>query len=286
MNLLLQIRGAWFDLLTAIQFLTRLRVTSVPFEQDSLARSVKFFPLVGLLIGSGSALLYILLVPHMPLLIAGLLVVIYLVAITGCIHEDGLADSADGFGGGWERDRVLAIMRDSRIGTYGATALALSVLARVLLIASLPRPQAGAYLIAAPVLSRWTTLPLSCYLPPARSAGPSRGEGRGEDQIEERKIDEHQIDVRRIDGRQIDGQGARIARLTSRGSLIMGSLLTSAIVFPLLRARALAPVLVSLGVTVATALYYRHRIGGITGDCFGATNQLTEIAVYLCGVWA
>ncbi len=276
MSLWLHIRRIWFDLLTAVQFLTRLRVPSAPYEQDSLARSVKFFPIVGLLIGAGSVLLYIALAPHLPLLIVGLLVVVYLVAITGCIHEDGLADSADGFGGGWERDRVLAIMRDSRIGAYGAAALALSVLARVLLIASLPRTQVGAYLIVAPVLSRWTTLPLSFYLPPARERAQDRSEYGGEDQIDERHINE----------RRIDGQGARIAHLTTRGSLILGSLLTLVIVFPLLRARAFAPVLISLGVTLATGLYYRHRIGGITGDCFGATTQLTEIAVYLCGVWA
>ena len=81
---------------------------------------MKFFPIVGLLIGSGSVLLYTLLAPHLPLAIVALLIVVYLVAITGCLHEDGLADSADGFGGGWEREKVLAIMRDSRIGSYGA----------------------------------------------------------------------------------------------------------------------------------------------------------------------
>lgn len=258
MKLLILIRLAWFDLLTAVQFLTRLRLPSVPYEQDSLSRSLKFFPIVGLLIGSGSLLLYAVLAPHLPLPIVGLLVVVYLVLITGCMHEDGLADSADGFGGGWEQERVLAIMRDSRIGTYGATALVLSVLARVLLIAWLPRPEVGTYLIAAPVLGRWTTLPLSFYLAPAR----------------ERSKD------------HTDGQGARIARLTTRASLFIGSLLTLVIVSALLGARAIAPILISLMVTLGTALYYRHRIGGITGDCFGATNQLAEIAVYLCGVWA
>jgi adenosylcobinamide-GDP ribazoletransferase len=257
-NLLVQIRGLWFDLLTAVQFLTRLPVPSGPYNQDSLARAVKFFPVVGLLIGSGSLLLYGLLAPHLPLTIVAMLVVVYLVAITGCLHEDGLADSVDGFGGGWECERVLAIMRDSRIGTYGAVSLILSLLARVLLIAAIPRTQVTAYLLVAPVLSRWTTLPLSFFLPPARE--------RSEEQV--------------------DGQGARIARLTTRGSLIIGSLFTLVIVFALLRIRALVPVLVSVGVTLVTALYYKRRIGGITGDCFGATNQLAEIAVYLCGVWA
>jgi adenosylcobinamide-GDP ribazoletransferase len=258
MKLLLQIRRLSFDLLAAVQFLTRLPVPSGPYEQDSLARAVKFFPIVGLLIGSGSLLLYRSLAPHLPLTIVALLVVVYLVAITGCLHEDGLADSVDGFGGGWERERVLAIMRDSRIGTYGAASLALSLLARVLLIASLPRVQVAGYLIVAPVLSRWTTLPLSFFLPPARVGSED----------------------------QIDGQGARIARLTTPASLIVGSLFTLVIAFALLRIRALVPVLVSMGVTLVTALYYKHRIGGVTGDCFGATNQLTEIAVYLCGVWA
>lgn len=257
MNLLIQIRRWWLDLLTAVQFLTRLRMPSVLYEQDSLARAVKFFPVVGLLIGAGSVLLYRVLIPHLPLTVLALLIVVYLVAITGGLHEDGLADSADGFGGGWDREKVLAIMRDSRIGTYGATAVTFSLLARVLLIASLPRTQVTAYLLAAPVLSRWTTLPLSFFLPPARESSDN----------------------------QMDGQGARIARLTTLSSLIIGSLLTFVIVFALLHIHALAPVLVSVCVTLATAIYYKHRIGGITGDCFGATNQLTEIAVYLCGVW-
>jgi adenosylcobinamide-GDP ribazoletransferase len=258
MKLLKQIRRLWFDLLAAVQFLTRLPVSSGPYEQDSLPRAVKFFPIVGLLIGSGSLLLYRLFAPHLPATIVALLIVVYLVAITGCLHEDGLADSVDGFGGGWEREKVLEIMRDSRIGTYGAASLALSLLARVLLIASLPRVHVTGYLIVAPVLSRWTTLPLSFFLPPARERSEN----------------------------QIDGQGARIARLTTPGSLIIGSLFTFVIAFALLRIRALIPVLVSIGVTLVTALYYKHRIGGVTGDCFGATNQLTEIAVYLCGVWA
>jgi adenosylcobinamide-GDP ribazoletransferase len=246
------------DFLAALQFLTRLPVPTGPHAPDALARSVKFFPLVGLLIGLLSALLYSLLAPHLPLPIVALLIVGYLVAITGCLHEDGLADAADGFGGGWEREKILAIMRDSRIGTYGAAALTLSLLTRVLLIASLPSHRAAAYLIAAPVLCRWTTLPLSFYLPPARS--------RSEDQV--------------------DGQGARIARLTTGASLLIGSLLAFMIVFALLRVRGLAPVMAAIAVPLITGLYYNHRIGGITGDCFGATNQLTEIAVYLCGVWA
>jgi len=250
-------RQAWFDLLAAMQFLTRLHIPAGPYDPGALARAVKFFPIVGLLIGLGSALFYFLLTPHLSAIVVALLIVGYLVSVTGCLHEDGLADAADGFGGGWDREKVLAFMRDSRIGTYGAVALTLSVVARVVLIASLPRGRAEAYLIAAPVLCRWTTLPLSFYLPSARDGS---------------------------DG-QTEGQGARIANLTSLTSLMIGSVLTLAIVFAVLHFRAVVPVMTGVVITLITALYYKRRIGGITGDCFGATNQLTEVAVYLCGVW-
>jgi len=129
--------------------------------------------------------------------------------------------------------------------------LTLSLLARVLLIASLPVSQIVPYLIVAHTLCRWTTLPLSYALP----------------------------------GTQADGQGVRIARLTSIGTLIGGTLFSFAIPVILLRGRAIAPILSALLVALLSGLYYRQRIGGVTGDCFGATNQLSEIGVYLCGVW-
>jgi adenosylcobinamide-GDP ribazoletransferase len=257
-SVFLKIRAWWFELLTAVQFLTRLPVRAGSYDPGSLARAVKFFPVVGLMIGSGSVLVYRILVPHLPLPIVAVFVVVYLVAITGCLHEDGVADAVDGFGGGWNREKVLAIMRDSRIGSYAASAVALSLIARILLIASLPKIDAAPYLLAAPVLSRWTTLPLSYFLAPAREGSESGA----------------------------DGQGARIARLTTRGSFIAGSLLTALILFGLLRIRAIVPLLVVGVVTLTTGVYYNHRIAGVTGDCFGATNQLAEIATLLCGVWA
>jgi adenosylcobinamide-GDP ribazoletransferase len=251
------LRRTWSEFLCAIQFLTRVPVSSQPYEEDALSRAVKFFPLVGLLAGGSAALLHFLLAPHLPRVIVALLVLAYLVCITGCLHEDGLADAADGFGGGWSREQTLVIMRDSRIGSYGAVALTLSLAGRLLLISSLPLAQVAQYLIAAHVLCRWTTLPLSFYLSPARTQSDDR----------------------------IDGQGARVAQLTTRGTLIMGTLFSFTIVVAVLRSRAFIPLLTAAGVTLVSALYYKRRIGGVTGDCFGATNQLTEIAVYLCGAW-
>ncbi|MEO6805937.1 MAG: adenosylcobinamide-GDP ribazoletransferase [Edaphobacter sp.] len=240
------------EILVAFQFLTRIPIPFIKIEPGSLSRAIKFFPLVGLVIGSGAALLQKLLIPHLSRPLVAFLVLVYLVLITGCFHEDGLADTADGFGGGWTRDQILTILKDSRIGSYGSTALVLSLLARYLLLAALPTEHFAAYVISAHVLCRWSALPLSYFLPPA--SDPS-------------------------------GQGARIAKLTSLSSLIFGSLFSAAVVIFALRWLAVAPLLMTTLTIILSGWFYFRKINGITGDCFGATNQLTEIAVYFCGAW-
>jgi adenosylcobinamide-GDP ribazoletransferase len=251
-NAIQQFRRLSNEVVVAFQFLTRIPMPSIAFEAASLSRATKFFPLVGLVVGSGAVLLQNLLLFHMGRPLVALIVLIYLVLITGCLHEDGLADTADGFGGGRTKEQILAILKDSRIGSYGATALALSLLARYLLLVSLPLEHFAAYVISSQVLCRWSSLPLSYFLPPAREQ---------------------------------DGQGARIAKLTSLASLIFGSVFSFAVVAFALRWSALAPVLVVILTTTLSGWLYARKIGGVTGDGFGATNQLAEIAVYLCGVW-
>jgi adenosylcobinamide-GDP ribazoletransferase len=247
------IRRLGDEITVAFQFLTRIPMPSIAFEADSLSRATKFFPLVGLVIGSGALVLRKLLELHLNRSLVALVVLIYLVVITGCLHEDGLADTADGFGGGQTKEQILAIFRDSRIGSYGATALVLSLLARYLLLASLPLGHFAAYVISSQVLCRWSALPLSYFLAPAREQ---------------------------------DGQGARIAKLTSLASLIFGSVFGFAVVAIALRWSAAAPVLVAIITVLLSSWFYARKLGGVTGDCFGATSQLTEIAVYFCGVWA
>ncbi len=251
------VKGTGSDLLAAVQFLTRIPMPYLPYDPNSLSRAVKFFPVAGLVIGSAAALLHQLLTPHLSRLVTALLVIAFLVSVTGCLHEDGLADTADGFGGGSSREQTLIILKDSRIGSYGGAALTLSLFARVLLLASLPLTQIPQYLIAAHVLCRWTTLPLSYCLASARSQQDQAGAG----------------------------QGARIARLTTRGTLIVGSIFTLAICTFALRTHAAAAITATILVTLLSGLYYQRRICGVTGDCFGATNQLAEIAVYLTGAW-
>jgi adenosylcobinamide-GDP ribazoletransferase len=247
-----QIRNLGWELAAAFQFLTRIPMPSTSFEENALSRSVKFFPLVGLAVGSGAALLQRILMVHLSRPLTTLVVLTYLVLITGCLHEDGLADTADGFGGGWTKDRILAILRDSRIGSYGAIAVVLSLLARYLLLESLPVERFAAYVISAHVLCRWSSLPLSYFLSPAREQ---------------------------------EGQGARIAKLTSFSSLLFGSLFSVAIVTFALRKSAVAPLIAAPLIALTSGWFYYKKIGGMTGDCFGATNQLTEIAIYFCGAW-
>ena len=235
------------DIAVAFQFLTRLPVPQVPFAPDGLARAVKFFPLVGLVIGAGAALLQKVLSPHLSRPAAALVVLAYLVLITGCLHEDGLADASDGLGGGWNPQQILTIMRDSRIGSYGAIALVMSLLLRWLLLARVPAAAFLPTVVSAHVLCRWSTLPLSYFLPPARPA---------------------------------EGQGARVAQLVTRKGLLTGTALALVIVGAALRLLAWKAILAATVVTLSSGWYYRRRIGGVTGDCFGATNQLTEIAVY------
>jgi adenosylcobinamide-GDP ribazoletransferase len=252
MNTMRQIRRLGVEIVIAFQFSTRIPMPSTAFEADSLSRAVKFFPLVGLVVGSGAVLLQRLLISHFGRPLVALIVLVYLLLITGGLHEDGLADVADGFGGGWTKEQVLVILKDSRIGSYGAIALTLSLLARYLLLASLPLEHFASYVISAHVLCRWSSLPLSFFLSPARVQ---------------------------------EGQGARIAKLTSLASLVFGSVFSFAVVAFALRSSAIAPILVTILAVALSAWLYVRKIGGVTGDCFGATNQLAEIAVYFCGVW-
>ena len=245
------------DIAAAFQFLTRLPLARLGYAPDALSRSAKFFPLVGAVIGLAVASVFQLLAPHLPApslspMIAALLAVLFSILLTGGLHEDGLADAADAFGGGWSREQVLTILKDSRVGTYGALALVGSVLLRTLLLASLPAERFASYVISAHVLCRWTVLPLAYALAPAR---------------------------------QDTGQGSRVARQISIASLAIGTLFTAVIAGYLLRGSVWIPAAAALAITLLSGLYYRYRIGGVTGDCFGATTQLTEIAVYLCGVW-
>jgi adenosylcobinamide-GDP ribazoletransferase len=237
------------DCKVALAFLTRLPVRERRAWPDvDLAASVPWFPLVGALIGLAGGVGYALAVwlglPRWPAAAIALATTIWL---TGALHEDGLADLADGFGGGRTREDKLRIMRDSRIGSYGAIALVLTLLARAGALAALGAPWAvGTALVAAGAVSRAALPPLMATLPKARADGLAAGAGRP-----------HPLRA-----------GAAV-------------LVAGLIAIVLLGPAASAALLGGAGGALAVALLTKRQIGGYTGDVLGATQQFAEIGLLL-----
>jgi len=242
--------GILHELLLAFQFMTRIPIRRLPHRPGALARAARFFPVVGLVIGLISAGVSRLLVGRVPGQVLAMALLSYLIVITGALHEDGLADAADGFGGGWSKEQVLEIMHDSRIGTYGAIAVALSLLWRFVLLTNVAPERLPATLVAAGVLCRWTSLPLGFFLPYARAE---------------------------------DGLGGYIAGRLPISSFLWGTLLALLSVAAVLRRASVWPWLITVAITLASGFYFHRRIQGVTGDCFGAVSQVTEIAIYTFG---
>lgn len=235
----------------AIQFLTRLSVPrSLNSSETDIGKAAALFPLVGVMVGGGAALMFLGLKRILPLPASVFCAIVFAAFITNGFHEDGLADSFDGFGGGWTKDRVLEIMRDSRIGAYGTLALIFVILGKFVFLSSLPAGQIWRWLIVAHTAARWTILPLCAWLPYARA----------------------------------EGQGKLLAKQVGVLEITIGTL-TLLLVFILLPWQAaLAALLVTPLVTLLSGLYFRARLQGITGDCLGAANQLTEAGLYLTAV--
>lgn len=235
---------------TSIAFLTRLPLgQGTAGAETDIARASWAFPIAGLIVGLVGAVVYGLAYrlglggwPSAALCIAATL------AVTGCLHEDGLADTADGFGGGATRERKLEIMRDSHIGTYGVCALTLSILLRVAAIATLAAPSLVFWaLIAAHGAARATLPIVMTMMPPARDDGLSRAAG------------------------QPTQQNAMIA-----GGL--GILTLAVSLGPLTGLAALILLIVVMGLMVRLS---SSQIGGQTGDVLGALEQVCEVAVLL-----
>lgn len=249
--------GPWAGFLLALAFLTRIPVRLPPAAVGvPLARAVWAFPLVGMIVGAAGGAVYAgAWALGLPPALAALLAVTAQLLLTGALHEDGLADTADGFGGGTSVERKLAIMRDSRIGTYGVCAVALALAFRVGAIAALAHPLAVATLaMAAAALSRAAMAALMVRMSPARSEGLGASAGRP---------------------RAHDGW---IAALVGLAIALLPVILTS-----------YAPILVILPAIFAASMVSalaQRQIGGYTGDVLGAAQQAVEIAVLLIFVAA
>ncbi len=230
---------------TAFTLLTRLPASFGP--PGDLARSVWAFPVVGLAVGGLGALVYGLMhKAGIPALIAAGWTLAATMAVTGGFHEDGLADTADGFGGGATPARKLDIMRDSRIGSYGALALVLSVLTRTAAIASLDSPTpVMAAMIVAGMLGRSGILAVLLVLRPVRP----------------------------------DGMGAAMGKPHIASTAIGIGIAVAAALLLLPLRTGLAAAVLGLGSSLAVAGLAHRQIGGHTGDVLGAAEVLTECVV-------
>jgi adenosylcobinamide-GDP ribazoletransferase len=242
----------------AIAFLSRIPVANRYFENHdgSLSRTVAAFPLAGLLITLPAALLLCLLaLVEAPPFVAVLSALALQMLVTGALHEDGLTDTADGLGGGRDRDRALAIMKDSRIGTYGALALILSVGLRAAAIAALvpawPALTVALAWLAAAALSRAAMVWHWSALPPAKADGVAASVG------------------------QPDAGATRVALACGLAAPVALGLIALPL-WPTIGALLVAGLQTS-GFTA----FVRSKIQGHTGDTIGASQQVAEIGFLL-----
>ena len=234
------------DLKVALLFLTRLPIqVDGAVTMRDLAAAVYAFPLVGAVIGLLAGLAYwIALQLSLPALPAALIAIVTMLLLTGALHEDGLADTADGLGGR-DRARALEIMADSRIGSFGALALMVSLLARLIALAPMWDPRQVAMVLVGAAMASRAVMPVVMLLQPsARGDGLAAATGRPEP-------------VR----------------------VMLGCFLAIGVTVMLLPLPVAVPALVaSAAFSLLVAAWLGRRLGGCTGDTLGAVQQVAEIA--------
>lgn len=240
--------------LVATAFLTRVPVPVVADAGD-VGRAARWFPLIGGVLGAANALIAWTMTEVMdfPAALTATLVVGLAAWVTGAIHLDGLADTVDGFGGGRDREGVLRIMRDPLIGSYGATALVFVIGVKVTAVAALlNRDDTLPFVVAAPALARWTIPALAAWMPYARTEG---------------------------------GLGKAVTHERDTVGLVVATTVAAVIAIGGLGVDGLTSWAFAALTALSIARTARRRIGGVTGDVFGASVELTEASVLLCGVW-
>ena len=266
------------EYLLAVQFFTRIPITGrlaewVGYSPEMLRSSAAHFPGIGVVVGGVAAAVFTLLQTLLPdtsftPLVAAALSTVATVLLTGGFHEDGLADVADGLGGSYDRERALEIMKDSRIGAFGAMALVLALLCKVALLALLGSvegipaageapPFSGWYVCAAlftgHVVSRGLPLVMIWQLAHVGDTATSKSKPLAD---------------------QISSAGLLIAFAWCFGVLVLASLALNAI-------NLMVACSFSVIALLALLRFFKRRLQGFTGDCLGTTQQVCEIAFYL-----
>lgn len=243
-----RLRHEFILLLLALQFFTRLPLQGLPYSPAWARDSVRYWPWTGVIVGGVSAGVYALALSCLPQTVAVGLALLAGLLLTGALHEDGLADLADACGVSPNRERMLAVMRDSHIGSFGVLALIISLGGRFVLLAALPADAVFFVMLLAAVVSRGNALALLLYLPYARAEGKA----------------------------QAMAQGLSVRAFVWALLPVLGLLA----VWPVL-VWALLPLLL---LNAAVGFWLRQRLGGQTGDALGALQQLSELLFLLVAV--
>lgn len=239
---------SYYHFVLGIQFLTRIPITQkpVPCEKEDFRGAIRFFCIIGMIVGLVQYLVYKLALLGLPAHFAAFLAAMAGLAVTGGIHLDGLSDVFDGFGAQAGRERTFEIMKDSRVGAFGVMAIVMDLLFHAIGFSVLA--DAPARVILIPVFAK-LSVALLCRI------GKNAKEGLGALWIEN-------IDKKGI---LLNGVGAIVI-----GCIFIGWLQTVIVT------------LIVIGATYYLRGIYTRKLGGITGDCLGATNQLIEWLVILC----
>lgn len=235
--------------LLLIQFMTRFPTPlSLPYDGKKLGQAIKYFPILGLIIGLFLVLFYFILTQYIESkLVVALIIVVMEILITGGLHIDGLSDSFDGLFSYRDKKRILEIMKDSRIGANGALVMMVYLLAKVILLSEL----SWEFVLIMPVVARLNTVLHACFGVYAR----------------------------------VDGMGKNIVEETTVKGFVFALFFTLILCMFLLKLPGLILVLFCTLFGFTTLYFIQKRIDGITGDTMGAVLELTSVFVLLVGVF-
>ena len=234
----------------ALRFFTRLPVPG-PLGQDSVAleRAMRYFPAVGLIIGLLAGLAFAVTSFFWPKTLAVLAAMAAAILLTGALHEDGWSDMVDGFGGGWDKEKILSIMRDSCIGSFGSVAMTMLLLVRFFALIEIDMLLVPVALIAGHAVSRLAAT----------------------------------FVLRSLDYARAEGKAKPFSSPLGTGDLIFASVTAVLPVLLLPPLQFVPALLLAALATIWLARLFKRRIGGYTGDCLGAVQQFSEVAFY-CGL--
>jgi adenosylcobinamide-GDP ribazoletransferase len=233
----------------AVQFLTRIPLApKMQMSEEEVGRSMRYFPLVGLCMGAFLAVAHLLLAAVLPLSVTDGMIVALLAALSGAIHLDGLADTADGIAGGKDREERLRIMKDPRIGAIGAVCVVLIIMLKYTSLLALSGNLKYRALLLVPMIGRWVQVLVACR---ADYAGRSRG------------------------------VGFTFTRQATLPVAVCNSLLVAACAYYLFSIKGVVTVIMILAACRVYADYFRRTLGGITGDVLGAATEVAETAALI-----